>query len=44
MAVTYNQVDRLRRRVQLYETLGRMENTKKYEGKLAAANAKLAKA
>ena len=44
MATTYNQVDRLRRRVQLYESLGTLENTKKYEGKLAAAKAKLKKA
>ena len=41
MAVTYNQVDRLRRRVQLYERLGEMENTDKYESKLAAAKSKL---
>ncbi len=44
MAVTYNQVDKLRRRVQLYEALGELENTKKYEGKLAAARSKLASA
>ena len=44
MAVTYNQVDRLRRKVQLYETLGAVEGTEKYQGKLAAAKAKLAEA
>jgi len=44
MAVTYNQVDRLRRRVQLYERLGALESTNKYEGKLASAKAKLEKA
>ena len=44
MAVSYNQVDRLRRRVQLYESLGALENTNKYEGKLAKAQANLAKA
>ena len=44
MAATYAQVDKLRRRVQLYENLAALENTKKYDGKLAAAKAKLEKA
>ena len=43
MAMTYSQVDKLRRKVQLYESLAAMEDTKKYEGKLAAAKAALAK-
>ena len=37
-------MDKLRRRVQLYENLATLENTKKYEGKLTAAKNKLAKA
>ena len=41
MAATYVQVDKLRRRVQLYESLATLENTKKYDGKLAAAKKKL---
>ena len=41
MAVTYNQVDRLRRKVQLYESLGTMDGADKYAAKLAAARAKL---
>ena len=44
MAATYAQVDKLRRRVQLYENLAALENTNKYEGKLKAAQAKLAAA
>ena len=44
MATTYNKVDKLRRRVQLYEALGQLEDTKKYEGKLVAARSKLAAA
>lgn len=43
MAMTYSKVDKLRRRVQLYEALGVMENTKKYESKLQAAREALAK-
>ena len=43
MAVTYAQVDKLRRKVQLYENLATLENTNKYEKKLAAAKASLAK-
>ena len=44
MAATYAQVDKLHRRVQLYENLAVLENTKKYEGKLKAVQDKLAKA
>ena len=43
MAMTYSQVDKLRRKVQLYESLATMENTKKYDKKLTAAKAALAK-
>ena len=43
MAMTYSQVDKLRRKVQLYESLAAMEDTKKYDKKLAAAKAALAK-
>jgi len=43
MAATYAQVDKLRRKVQLYESLAAMENTRKHERKLAAAKAALAK-
>ena len=43
MAVTYAQVDKLRRKVQLYENLATMENTNKYEKKIVAAKAALAK-
>lgn len=38
---SYSHVDRLRRKVQLYESLATLENTKKYDGKLQAAKAKL---
>ena len=41
---SYSQVDRLRRRVQLYERLGGLENTQKYQGRLQAARAKLSQA
>ena len=41
MAVTYAQVDKLRRKVQLYENLAALENTNKYEKKLAAARTAL---
>lgn len=41
---SYSQVDRLRRRVQLYERLGELENTKKYEGKLQKARTRLSQA
>lgn len=44
MAASYSHVDRLRRRAQLYERLGELENTKKYEGKLQAAQARLTQA
>ena len=44
MMATYVQVNKLRRRVQLYENLAVLENTKKYEGKLKAAKDKLAAA
>ena len=44
MMATYVQVNKLRRRVQLYENLAVLENTKKYEGKLKATKDKLAKA
>ena len=44
MAVTYAKVDKLRRRVQLYENLATLENTNKYDGKRAAAASKLAAA
>lgn len=44
MAATYAQVDKLRRRVQLYENLATLENTNKYEDKLKSAKAKLAAA
>lgn len=43
MAATYSQVDRLRRRVQLYENLSEMDGPAKYERKLKAAREKLAK-
>ena len=43
MAVTYAQVDKLRRKVQLYENLAALENTNKYEKKLASAKAALTK-
>ena len=43
MAATYAQVDRLRRRVQLYEQLAASGPTGKYEKKLAAARAQLAR-
>ena len=43
MAMTYSQVDKLRRKVQLYESLATMENTKKYDKKLNAAKQALAK-
>ena len=41
---SYSQVDRLRRRVQLYQRLGELERTQKYEGKLQSVRAKLAQA
>ena len=44
MMATYVQVNKLRRRVQLYENLAVLENTNKYEGKLKAAKDKLAAA
>ena len=44
MMATYVEVNKLRRRVQLYENLAVLENTNKYEGKLKAAQDKLAKA
>ena len=44
MAVSYAHVDKLRRRVQLYESLAELENTKKYDKKIVAAKAKLEKA
>jgi len=44
MMATYVQVNKLRRRVQLYENLAVLENTNKYEGKLKAAKDKMAKA
>lgn len=44
MAVTYSQVDKLRRKKQLYETLSVMEGEKKYASRLAAVKAKLEKA
>ena len=44
MAVSYAKADKLRRRVQLYESLAELENTKKYDGKRDAAKAKLARA
>lgn len=43
MATTYSRVDKLRRRVQLYESLAALENTHKYDKKLAAARAALAR-
>ena len=44
MMATYVQVNKLRRRVQLYENLAVLENTNKYEGKLKTAKDKLAAA
>lgn len=44
MATAYSHVDRLRRRVQLYESLAVLEKTEKYAGKLQAARTKLAQA
>ena len=44
MMATYVQVNKLRRRVQLYENLAVLENTTKYEGKRKAAQEKLEKA
>ena len=44
MAVSYAHVDKLRRRVQLYESLAALENTKKYDKKIVTAKAKLEKA
>ena len=44
MAVSYNEVDRLRRRVQLYESLSELESAAKYAKRLTAARAKLARA
>jgi len=43
-AATYSHVDRLRRRVQLYESLAALENTNKYEKRRKAAEEKLARA
>lgn len=43
MAITYSHVDKLRRKVQLYESLAAMENTGKYANKLAAARTALAR-
>ena len=43
MAATYARVDRLRRRVQLYEQLAVSEPAGRYEKKLAAAKAQLAR-
>ena len=43
MMATYAQIDKLRRRVQLYESLAVLENTGKYESKRKAAQDKLAK-
>ena len=44
MAVSYAHVDKLRRRVQLYESLAALENTRKYDKKIVTAKAKLEKA
>ena len=44
MMATYAQIDKLRRRVQLYESLAVLENTNKYEGKRKAALDKLSEA
>lgn len=41
MATTYNKVDKLRRRVQLYCELAQLEQTDKYSKKIAKAQAKL---
>ena len=43
MAATYARVDRLRRRVQLYEQLATSGPAGRYEKKLAAAKAQLAR-
>ena len=43
MAMSYSQVDKLRRKVQLYESLAELEGAEKYEKKLAAVKAALAK-
>ena len=44
MATAYSRVDRQRRKVQLYEHLAGLENTKKYDKKLTAARDKLDRA
>ncbi len=44
MAASYAKVEKLRRRVQLYESLGTLENTSKYGQKLAQAREKFEKA
>lgn len=43
MAVTYAKVDRLRRKVQLYENLAALEHTNKYEKKIVSSKTALAK-
>ena len=43
-SASYSKVDWLRRRVQLYERLGTLENTRKYEDRLQAVRARLAQA
>ena len=43
MAMTYSRIDKLRRRVQLFESLKKMEATNKYDGKLEEAQKALAK-